>query len=352
MRAYASRVQNGDIFLCYLTGVKRWVGALEVVGPTDDNSPIWRLDTFPVRFEVRPIVALSPEHGIPMEHLEGKVRFYATEDDRGGYKGFVRMSPNAFRDGKDAELILNMMLGAETSPVARPVDEKKLNRTPTYGVLRRKGKRKVAAKVTVPEKDDRELVGPTSGESPVEMENAAASPHTEVQYSLLKLGVDMGLNVWVARNDRGRVWRGKALGDMPRVLSDLPTQFNEPTTRTIELIDVLWLRGNSIVAAFEVEYSTSIYSGILRMSDLLALQPNLDMKLYLVAPDDRRDKVAQEIRRPTFALRERPLPEICGFISFSALRKKVEGIRELGLASSLKPDFLEATAEYFTDGDQ
>ena len=38
-----------------------------------------------------------------------------------------------------------------------------------------------------------------------------------------------------------------------RMLTDLPTQFNEATTRTIELIDVLWLSGNSIVAAFEVE---------------------------------------------------------------------------------------------------
>ncbi len=37
------------------------------------------------------------------------------------------------------------------------------------------------------------------------------------------------------------------------MLDELPTQFNEATTRTIELIDVLWLKGNSILAAFEVE---------------------------------------------------------------------------------------------------
>ena len=29
-------------------------------------------------------------------------------------------------------------------------------------------------------------------------------------------------------------------------------------------------------------------------------------------------KVEQEILRPTFALRERPLPEVCGFLSFSS----------------------------------
>ena len=132
------------------------------------------------------------------------------------------------------------------------------------------------------------------------------------------------------------------------MLDKLPTQFNEATTRTIELIDVLWLSGNSIIAAFEVECTTSVYSGLLRMSDLLALQPNLDISLYLVAPDERRDKVEQELLRPTFSLREKPLARICGFLSFTALCEKVDGIRKLGLSESLKPSFLKSTAEFFT----
>jgi len=131
------------------------------------------------------------------------------------------------------------------------------------------------------------------------------------------------------------------------MLDELPTQFNEATTRTIELIDVLWLSGNSIVAAFEVECTTSIYSGLLRMSDLLALQPNLDINLYLVAPDDRRDKVEQELLRPTFSLREKPLAKIFGFLPFSVLCEKLDGIRKLGLSGSLKPTFLKTTAEFF-----
>ena len=127
----------------------------------------------------------------------------------------------------------------------------------------------------------------------------------------------------------------------------LPTQFNEATNRTIELIDVLWLKGNSILAAFEVEATTSVYSGLLRMSDLLALQPNLSINLFLVAPDDRRDKVESELMRPTFKLREKPLASLCGFLGFDSLVEKLKGIQQLGLASSLKTDFLEKTAEYF-----
>ena len=83
------------------------------------------------------------------------------------------------------------------------------------------------------------------------------------------------------------------------------------------------------------------------MSDLISLQPNIEIRLFLVAPDERQDKVETEILRPTFQLRDRPLSEICGFLPFSTLLEKANGIRQLGLASSLKPDFLDKTAIYF-----
>lgn len=137
------------------------------------------------------------------------------------------------------------------------------------------------------------------------------------------------------------------MGNLSGMVNVLPTQFNEATNRTIELIDVLWLKGNSIVAAFEVESTTSVYSGLLRMSDLLALQPNLAIDLFLVAPDDRKEKVENELLRPTFKLREKPLASNCGFLSFEGLMEKLRGIRDLDLVSSLKPDFLRKAAEYF-----
>lgn len=70
--------------------------------------------------------------------------------------------------------------------------------------------------------------------------------------------------------------------------------------------------------AFEIEHTTAIYSGILRMADLLALQPNMDIRLNIIAPSERREKVFQELRRPVFSLLERgPLSESCSFISLS-----------------------------------
>ena len=96
MRKTARRVKPGDVFLCYLTGVMRWVGALEVVGPTTDASPIWESDAFPVRFAVKPLVMLDPECGVPMERFEGRLDFYRGPEHRGGFKAFLRMSPNLF----------------------------------------------------------------------------------------------------------------------------------------------------------------------------------------------------------------------------------------------------------------
>src|SRR6187401_82951 len=124
----------------------------------------------------------------------------------------------------------------------------------------------------------------------------------------------MGLSIWIPRGDRGAVlkeWKGQG-----QPLERLPLNYDDTTLRTIEQIDVLWLRGRSIVRAFEVEHTTAVYSGILRMADLLALQPNMDIKLHIVAPVAKREKVFQEIRRPVFSLLEKgPLAESCTYVS-------------------------------------
>jgi len=296
---------------------------------------------------VKPLITLDPECGVPMERFEGKLDFYRGPEHRGGFKGFLRMSPNLFRGAGDGALVMKLLREAELNPVATPIDPRKLARKASYFKVEfRKGKVAVPTVVSVPEQDqDDDEPAVVGAKPPAE----PSTRHTEIQYHLLKLGAELGLDVWVARNDRSKSYNGELLGSVSNMLDELPTQFNEATNRTIELIDVLWLKGNTILAAFEIEATTSVYSGLLRMSDLLALQPNLDLALYLVAPDERRAKVEQEIARPTFAFREKPLPKVCGFLGFGKLMEKVDGVRRLGLAGSLRPDFLRATAEYFVD---
>jgi len=105
-------------------------------------------------------------------------------------------------------------------------------------------------------------------------------------------------------------------------LDDLPLSYDNTTLRTIKNIDVIWLKEHSMERAFEVEQATSIYSGLLRMADLLALLPNLSIHLHIAAPHERREQVRQEILRPTFlGLEPKPLHTVCSFIPYSAVEE-------------------------------
>lgn len=148
-----------------------------------------------------------------------------------------------------------------------------------------------------------------------------ARESTRIQALIAGIGARMGLSIWLPRADRSAVlkeWKSEP----HNLLDRLPLNYDDTTLRTIEQIDVLWLRGRSIVRAFEVEHTTSVYSGILRMADLLALQPNMDIKLHIVAPHGKREKVFSEIRRPVFSLLEKgPLADSCTYLSYDSLRE-------------------------------
>jgi len=346
MRNAVARIEPGDILLCYMTGVMRWVGALQVLGPSDDTRDIWSFAEFPARVSVKPLVMVDAEYGVPMADLEGRMGFYRGPEDRGKFQGFVRRSPNLFKDSREGLAIMELLHKAEKDKVRRPVDQRKLARKPLFTASQKKGQKAVQILVSVPDKEE-EAATPAA---PVEA-GPEAVQHTEIQYRLLRLGAEMGFDVWVARNDRGKTHDGQTLAELPKVLDHLPAMFNEATDKTVELIDVLWLRRNSVVAAFEVECTTSIYSGLLRMSDLLALQPTINIDLYIVAPEERRAKVEREILRPTFKLREKPLAELCGFLPVGSLLEKVDAIQRLGLTGSIKAGFVAELAEYFGEED-
>ncbi len=324
------KIAKGDYFLCYLTGVSRFIGVLEVVSAPfkKQDRHVWKDEDFPCRFNVKSIVELTPETAIPVLELRDSLSFFANLKSPHAWTGHFRSSPAKMKQ-EDGEVVVQALLQAKEHPLARLFDERKLQHRPR--ALRAK-----IGSATVPESNIEEP-------EPELMEEKKSSDHTEMQWLLLKLGSDMGFHVWVARNDRGKDFKGQKFSGLPRVKSELPLQFDDVTNRTIELIDVLWLQKNSIVAAFEIESTTSIYSGLLRMSDLIAMQPNLNIPLYLVAPDERREKVITEVNRPTFSRMKPPLSEMCRFISFSALKEQIK--KASAYIRYMKPEFLEELSE-------
>lgn len=162
-----------------------------------------------------------------------------------------------------------------------------------------------------------------------------------IQALLADIGSRMGMKIWIPKADRSpvlKLWKGW----QDHLLDRLPLNYDTTTLKTIEQIDVLWLNKRSIVRAFEIEHTTSVYSGILRMADLLALQPNMKIKLHIVAPPAKRDKVFQEIRRPVFSLLESgPLAESCTYISYDSLRDLAKEKHLEHLSDSVLDDFAE-----------
>jgi hypothetical protein len=82
--------------------------------------------------------------------------------------------------------------------------------------------------------------------------------HDEMQWRLIRLGQLAKCDVWVPRNDQPKQYQGNQFRD--HVLHDFHETLDVP--RSIENIDVVWKFGPySIKSAFEIEHSTSIYSG-------------------------------------------------------------------------------------------
>ena len=306
----AERIRMGDILVCYLTKVSRWFGLLEIVDGQPYHDP--REDPFTVRLRVKPLVLLEDvKYGLPIHIPEIWQALSFTRDAEptsGRWTGKLRGSlvPLDDADGRHLDRLLRRQAQERQVYPLGDDDEKKMVSLRVRGA-------DADVPVSVPEPD----VEPDAGGTQ-EGGDVARTSH-QVQAALARLGADLGLDVWTPRNDRERVQTALGRNDV-RFLERLPLNYDEATLRTIENIDVLWLKRRSIVRAFEVEHTTAIYSGILRMADLLALQPNMEIRLHIVAPPERREKVFEEVRRPVFSLLERgPLAKLCTYLSYEGL---------------------------------
>ncbi len=155
--------------------------------------------------------------------------------------------------------------------------------------------------------------------------------HLRIQSALISLGRAEGCSVWVPVNDRNLSYKGEPLS--ARTVLRLPNfGFEETTRRIIQNIDILWLTKNVIQKAFEIESTTSIYSGLLRLNDLVLAQPNNRIELYLASSRARRASVYSQLLRPSF----QRLTARCRFIAFEDIEDTIRHIEKLPLKAGAR----------------
>lgn len=161
----------------------------------------------------------------------------------------------------------------------------------------------------------------------VEQECKDENEHLKIQHHLVTFGRALGYRVHVAANDRNKRFAGDSFTAL--AMSSLPSLgLPEDVAQTVGLIDVLWLAPTQdhIVCAFEVEKSTSTYSGMLRLLDLASSIDDKEMQLFLVAPDAREKEVLAQLCRPAFQQTSRDFR----YILFRDLCEHCQGLCKFG----------------------
>ncbi|MDE2970247.1 MAG: EVE domain-containing protein, partial [Chloroflexota bacterium] len=122
------RVKIGDVFLCYMTRLSRWCGILEVESaPYWDDTPIYDdPDPFVVRFRVKPLVVLDPEHSIPIRHEVLWNHLSITKEHKlgsstwtGSFRGSLRILT-----AEDGAYIEQCLQEQQRNPIAYALTEK------------------------------------------------------------------------------------------------------------------------------------------------------------------------------------------------------------------------------------
>lgn len=140
--------------------------------------------------------------------------------------------------------------------------------------------------------------------------------HSLIQSKLAEIGISQGHSIWIPHHDRTAVFE-RSIAAREHVLP-LPTPFGR-IEAIVEEIDVIWLTKGGVrpVAFFEVEHTTSIYSGLLRFNDVFLTFPRDGYQFHIVAEEARRLHYARAIGRATF--RASGLGNFCSFLEYSNL---------------------------------
>ncbi len=282
------KMKPGDVVLIYNHGYVRFVGEIAAkVRNKDLAKYFWKENVAGSTWELMYFIVNEEKVSVPLEKLNPLFGYQPNYRPQ----GFSMIKEEAVENfSKNYGDILGVLKNLEK--------DEKIIHVPTY------------------RKAVEEIVDEQLEKVPTE--------HDEMQWRLIRLGNSAKFDVWVPRNNQSRSYDGNSFRNY--VIKEFHETLDVPPT--IENIDVVWKFGPySVKSAFEIENSTSVYSGILRLSDLRAETPNSNFPLFIVAPDEKRRKVFSELRRPTFSGPCLRLNEVIRFIGYKKIREIDESFK-------------------------
>jgi hypothetical protein len=126
---YIQKIKPKDYLLCYLTGISRFIGVLEVQSePYEDRKKrIWSDDMYPARIKVKPVAKLTPTTAVPVVSLRDKLSIFENLRTPSGWSVRFRASPQKWDDA-DGEIIVQAIKDAKKDPVKRPFNPRLFKR--------------------------------------------------------------------------------------------------------------------------------------------------------------------------------------------------------------------------------
>lgn len=141
---------------------------------------------------------------------------------------------------------------------------------------------------------------------------------THLQWLLAKIGHKVGCQVWIATSDHNKTCNNERLGNLS--LLSLPILVDSTFQKVISKIDVLWLRDQGVIAAYEIEQAcTDVSISLLRLC-ILGDQQSALLSMH---------EVARRLGYPVRTI-ETHFPLLCRNISrrYAAYRKQQGQLRK------------------------
>lgn len=128
---------------------------------------------------------------------------------------------------------------------------------------------------------------------------ARIATHEDAEGVLLELGNALGFDAYTA--DPAKEFRGKRLSEIASLL-EVPSFTFDRLLRTAKEIDVIWFEEGFPAYCFEVEHTTGVRDGLLRLFNLR----QLNAKFFIVALGEVITKFQTEVMKdPFYQLKER-----------------------------------------------